>query len=741
MTSVPIVSWGLIICWLTLFSAPHVAAVSKADLQEMCAKLNSKLRIGMVTRGNTELVLERWRPTFETYLSNELADYGCRTELLPLQFDTYENMTRDQEIEFIFPNPTAFQELADKYGLSPVLSVKRNFGSEQELDRFGGVIVRAAGQFDDIVDIEDIAKYPEQLTVCAVNPNAFGGWHIQWYEMLKVGINVDEHFKDIQFLGNHDKPMLGVVDGTCDIGIARTETIERMEADGDIPVDSLFTIGNRRDELSFPQHISTPLYPEWPLAALSHVPRDLQLLVVIPLLTLQKTSPEAIQGNHAGFTFPYSYQPVRDMFLALDHYGDGRCDPGYAREVEFPAQCYACPAGQFSVEGDACTPCPTGTGNNATASIDCTFCPEGTTTLVPGSTLEQCVTPPKDSFNTPGNWVTIGLATAAVVVFVGVMAHLKRTGETLIATLEKLAQSVAPNIVALTVEISDLASDIAVAIAVVVLDLDGLSTGIRVTYVASVTVLMVPSLYSLGTRAKVIKTELSRYRRSGRARVASTSSARSADVVDESKLSQQGLTGDPAGELLLAELEHARGLAHDAQRINRISLVTLFGLLFEDMLMSVVNCTVLWIARGYREWREHELYGILAVACISSLVNTGFKIGKLSVWASGGRKQGRDHVRRLQRLEVSLPSLTEVLRAGPQAAAAVLRAVRTHHREDSDRKLDAIVDAEVVAVSRSPSPGSPSAQYLVHGSSEDLEGGEHVNPTAAAVSPTGGAVV
>ena len=82
-------------------------AVSRDEMRAMCAKFpNSTLTIGMVTKGNTELTLQRWRPTFEGFLTNSTKSYGCYAKLVPLQFDTYTNMTRDKKIDYIFPNPT-----------------------------------------------------------------------------------------------------------------------------------------------------------------------------------------------------------------------------------------------------------------------------------------------------------------------------------------------------------------------------------------------------------------------------------------------------------------------------------------------------------------------------------------------------------------------------------------------------------------------------------------------------------
>ena len=303
-----------------------VDAASKTEIIEMCASLtNQTLVFGMITKGNTELTLQRWRPTFEEYLGEKITgEYGCRTRLIPLQFGTYMEHTRNQTIDFIFPNPTAFQEVKDLFDVHEFASVKRNFGEDQELDRFGGVIMRKASRFTDIIETADILNH-DNLTVCAVNPNAFGGWHIQWYEMLQNDIDVDAHFGRKVFKGNHEDPLRSLVTETCDIGVARTETFERLVSNGEMNTTDLFTIGQRQQEYNFPQELTTVLYPEWPIASLKHVPRALEDLIAIQLLTLDASNNASIQGNHAGFTFPYSYQPVKDMFTALDHYGDAQC--------------------------------------------------------------------------------------------------------------------------------------------------------------------------------------------------------------------------------------------------------------------------------------------------------------------------------------------------------------------------------------------------------------------------------
>lgn len=375
----PLLSW-----------APVARALGFEEIQEFCANLdNNTLVIGMVTKGNTELTLSRWSMTFETYLSSELAQYGCRTKLIPLEFDTYESHTKNATIDFIFPNPTAFQEMQTLYGVHEFLSVRRNFGANVSLDRFGGVIVRSAHRYTEIELISDLAQ--KSLTICAVNSAAFGGWQIQWFEMLKNGVDVmAEH--SVEFVGGHEAAVrAAVVDFTCDISVARTETVERMTEAGEFDGADVFVIGDQGDVLGFPLHISTELYPEWPLASLSHIPTVIEQIVAVPLLSLERDSPEAIQGDYAGFSFPYSYEPVRQMLVAIDADGTGRCDPGQYREGTNPGFCHECLAGTFSDDGiGQCRPCPIGTVNNGTGNVDCSFCSDGLTTVSVGSVAGDC---------------------------------------------------------------------------------------------------------------------------------------------------------------------------------------------------------------------------------------------------------------------------------------------------------------------------------------------------------------
>eukprot|EP00965_Chrysotila_dentata_P039274 1304776-Pleurochrysis_carterae.AAC.1 len=103
-----------------------------------------------------------------------------------------------------------------------------------------------------MITVADMAKHPG-ITICGVNPNAFGGWHVQIYEMLQAGLDVTADY-DVQFLGKHENCILETVKTfSCDVGVARTETIERLVLTNQMNASDVFVLSERSAEYNFPQ--------------------------------------------------------------------------------------------------------------------------------------------------------------------------------------------------------------------------------------------------------------------------------------------------------------------------------------------------------------------------------------------------------------------------------------------------------------------------------------------------------
>ncbi|KJU82973.1 serine phosphatase RsbU, regulator of sigma subunit [Candidatus Magnetobacterium bavaricum] len=67
----------------------------------------------------------------------------------------------------------------------------------------------------------------------------------------------------------------------------------------------------------FPFLLSTPLYPEWPIAKVRHTPNALAKLVASALLELPKDSPAAKAAKIEGWTIPLNYESVDNLLKEL----------------------------------------------------------------------------------------------------------------------------------------------------------------------------------------------------------------------------------------------------------------------------------------------------------------------------------------------------------------------------------------------------------------------------------------
>src|SRR5690606_8723630 len=108
-----------------------------------------------------------------------------------------------------------------------------------------------------------------------VGRGGFGGYQLVWGELDALGIEPEV---DLAALHEVGFPMGGVVDaidaGLADAGVLRSCLLEQHP-----DWVARFRVLSPRDEAGFPCATSTPLYPDWPLAALRHTPPELSRTV------------------------------------------------------------------------------------------------------------------------------------------------------------------------------------------------------------------------------------------------------------------------------------------------------------------------------------------------------------------------------------------------------------------------------------------------------------------------------
>ena len=284
--------------------------------------LADHVRIGVLAKRGIAAASERWNPTAD-YLSATVPGYSF--EIVPLDFATIKPAVEARAVDFVLANSAMYVALESKYGVGRIVTME-NLVLGKPVTSFGGVIFRRADR-DDLASFRDL----KGTRFAAVDRRSLGGWIAARHEFLHDGIDTENFFSEIAFLHTHDAVVHAVLSGEFDAGTVRTDTLERMAAEGKIDLADVEILrgpccrtGPVTDEegypfanaRSFPFLVSTRLYPEWPMARLPHTGHALAEAVATALIRMPSDSPAALKAKVHGWTIPENYQPVH---AALRH--------------------------------------------------------------------------------------------------------------------------------------------------------------------------------------------------------------------------------------------------------------------------------------------------------------------------------------------------------------------------------------------------------------------------------------
>lgn len=274
-------------------------------------------RIGVLAKEGDKAVYERWIPTAE-YLNQTNPAYHF--EIVPVKFDHTNILAENEMVDFLIVNPAIFVELAVKYDIRRILTLKNRFSSSVHVTRFGSVIFTQHNN-DRIDSIADLRG----KRVVAVHESSLGGWIIAQDILRQEGIERDD-MQSLQFKNVHKAVVEEVVSHRVDVGIVRTGTLERLSQEGKIDLTELKII-NLQEYKHFPFLCSTPLYPEWPVAVLPHVRDDIAERVAISLMQMSPEHEAAKKAGIYGWTIPENYHAIEQLLKRLklppyDIYGE-----------------------------------------------------------------------------------------------------------------------------------------------------------------------------------------------------------------------------------------------------------------------------------------------------------------------------------------------------------------------------------------------------------------------------------
>jgi len=304
----------IITIFLLLLIIAVNSSIAYADNQK-----TQELRIGVLAKRGTELVEKRWSDT-AIYLNQQLTN--TQFIIVPLRFDEIETAIDRQTIDFLLTNPSMFVDFSISHKLFALATLKRNI-LNQSFTEFGSVIFT----LKDNIKIRHLRDLTDK-SVAAVNRNSLGGWIAAIRELDSLGVS-EESFDSLQFLGTHDEVVYAVKNTSAEVGIIRTDTLERMHQEGKINIDDfkalspINTSSNKNNlENNYPLLLSTRLYREWPFASLPHISSNIAEKLSTALIAMPSNSTAALSSQSLGWTIPKDYREVDLAFaqLKINHY-------------------------------------------------------------------------------------------------------------------------------------------------------------------------------------------------------------------------------------------------------------------------------------------------------------------------------------------------------------------------------------------------------------------------------------
>jgi ABC-type phosphate/phosphonate transport system substrate-binding protein len=292
-----------------VFAEEPLSATTQSDSHTIVnPAANNVLKIGVLAKRGAEESVKMWAATGE-YLTQKVPPYTF--EIVPLAFNEIHLAVRRRTVDFILTNPKFYMELESLYGLGRIATLNNKLSHGKSTSQFGGVIFTRSSR-SDIRTYQDL----KSKSFMAVDKLSFGGWDVALCELHHYQIDVNQYFSSISFGGTHDAVVYAVRDGVVDAGTVRTDTLERMAAEGKIKLEDFFVLNARQYE-NFPLFLSTELYPEWSFAKTQRVSDELATQVSIALMQMTAAEPAAMSSKSAGWVVPHNYQRVEECLKEL----------------------------------------------------------------------------------------------------------------------------------------------------------------------------------------------------------------------------------------------------------------------------------------------------------------------------------------------------------------------------------------------------------------------------------------
>lgn len=276
-------------------------------LLSCAAQAVQEVRVGVLSFRPLEQAGQQWQATID-HLNARIRDHHFALDAV--FFPEMEQAMTEGRFDFVLTNPEQYIALRTRYGLSAIATLMP-LAESHPVSQFGGVIFTRA----DRADINALSDLRSKV-VSSAQEKSFGAYMMQRWTLYQQGISIGEigrmHFTGMP----QDNAVYDVLSGEADVGFVRTGLLERMVREGKLDMAQVKVI-NRQPEDSFPQALSTGLYPEWAFSSMPRVPEPLKKQVAQALFSIDSRDKAARAGNYFGFSPPGNYAPVEAVMTRL----------------------------------------------------------------------------------------------------------------------------------------------------------------------------------------------------------------------------------------------------------------------------------------------------------------------------------------------------------------------------------------------------------------------------------------
>ncbi|MGI9896847.1 PhnD/SsuA/transferrin family substrate-binding protein [Vibrio natriegens] len=251
---------------------------------------------------------QRWQPTID-WLNKQISE--VHFVLHPLNLDEMGEAVKFQTMDFIVTNPGQAVRLGRQYALSWMATLTSRAPQNSNYGIGSALVVRANSPYQTLKEVSG-------LPVAAVAEKAFGGYLTLRYQIVEMGLDLNDFFADVRFLGFPiDANLYQLRDGNVEAAVVPACLLEKMQDEGLLQLGG-FRVLNQQPHERSSCAVSTPLYPNWSFAKTERGSSLVAKKVAQVLLAMPPEHPAIIAAGASGWTSPVSLLSIDKLYQALD---------------------------------------------------------------------------------------------------------------------------------------------------------------------------------------------------------------------------------------------------------------------------------------------------------------------------------------------------------------------------------------------------------------------------------------